>query len=516
MKNILLYSLLACTALTSIKASAAVTMISANPADNSTLQYLSKISTEWNGDGNWLEPDDTAMAIVKDADGETVANGYFEIDWDEIDVFNIILNRTVTEPGAYTVEIPDNVFWDTTNTPAVLHYIVEGKSGEDVTFLRSTPVAGSELTSISVIETYWDAAMDITYDTSVRAKLVDSYGDTVATGKLKQDWNTNGHFTITFDPAFTTPGEYEVVLPANCFFDLDYYESVTSAELRLPYTIISSAAPTALDFERAYPSNKSEVSALTEIKLYWLTGDHTFTLREDASAAIEDTEGNRTICSIVAGDENNQFIILVEPEISIKGEYTVIVPADIFLNADGEDVESEEVILYYIVKPNEIKVPYEAYFISSNPEAYDKVASLSTIITEWDCQASNPTIAADITVVVTDEDEETVTTGYMSMDSDDETALTILITLEKEINVNGNYAVTIPEDFLIDAEGDTIVSERVIIPVIVDITTGIDQVTSDDEEIFYTLDGQMLKNASGVKGIYIVKTKTGVTKRIIK
>lgn len=104
----------------------------------------------------------------------------------------------------------------------------------------------------------------------------------------------------------------------------------------------------------------------------------------------------------------------------------------------------------------------------------------------------------------------------MSMDSDDETALTILITLEKEINANGNYVVTIPEDFLIDAEGDTIVSERVNIPVIVDITTGIDQVTSDDEEIFYTLDGQMLKNASGVKGIYIVKTKTGVTKRIIK
>lgn len=515
MNHRLVFSLLGIGAVLAQQAGAAVTMTSAVPADNSTVKVISKISTRWDGEGMWLEPDEDVAISVIDSEGEQVARGYMEIDWDDMDAFDIVFSPSVSTPGSYTVEIPNNVFLDLTNTPVTLHYTVEGKSGYDVTLLRATPEPGSELTSLSKVDIYMESVMDITYNTSVRTRLVDADGETVATGKTSQDWNTNGHFTITFNPAVTASGNYELVIPANYFLDLDYYEKVTSAEIRLPYTIEGAAAPTTLAFQRAYPADGSEVTSLSEIKLYWETDLHTFTLREGTYATVTDGDGASTVWPVLPGDDNSQFVIAIDPEISEKGQYTITVPADIFLNSEGNEVTSPEVVLTYTVKPSDYKVPFEAYFVSSDPEAYEELPALSTVTTIWECDAEGVTLNPEAVADVTDEEGEAVTVGHLSLE-EDATSLRVTVTLEEEITSDGTYVIIIPGNFLVDSEGDAVASERVVLPYVVDFASGTAIVSAETGvETLYGIDGRKVYGAPA-PGIYIVVTSKGSFKRVVR
>lgn len=494
--------------MTAQSAQATVTLAYANPADNSTVKALTRISTEWEDDDyNWLDLDDVS-AVVKDSQGEQVAIGRFSMNWDEYNTFDITITPSVTSPGDYTVEIPGNIFYDVPNEPATLHYTVSDLGGDDVTFKSANPASGSEVLSISSIDLIWDTSIDISYD-GAKPTLVDESGNTVATAKrVSQDWNFNGRFTVVFDPEITTAGNYEVVIPANCFRDLDYWERVTSSEVRLSYTILGSEAPTTLDFNRAYPANNSEVTSLSDIKLYWNVGTHGFTVREGAYAGVTDPAGEITRCPMIAGEDKDQFIIVIDPEMTEAGEYTITLADDIFLNAEGVNVVNETVTLKYMVKPVVVKDPEVATFLSSDPSDNSQVMSLSKIVTVWESTAKENAVRYDSEVTVTDENGMSVTSGILSVDEEAEN-LTIIITLNREITEKGTYTITIPSDFLVDEAGDTVESAEIEINVTVGNPTSVSEVFQADDDVeYYTIDGRKL-NLAPTKGLIIVKTPSG-------
>lgn len=527
MRKYILGSIIGVAGFISLQAAAEVTMISADPADNSVVKSISKISTVWDLGGGWFEPDESVEVALKNSEGAAVATGYFEMDWDELGTFFVTLYPTVTDAGEYTLEIPNNIFDGVTNEVTTLHYTIKDDNGggggdeeEDptpgISLASSTPEAGSELTSISSVETYWDTKYELTYDTAVKPYLVNSDNETVATGKFTQDWNRNGHFTITFTPSYTTPGEYTLVIPKNSFMDLDEYEVVEmDDDVTIPFTILAVPAPTTLSFERAYPATNSEVTSLSEIKLYWEAGEHTFTLKEGAAATIEDGEGTKNEFPIKEGEDNTQFIIEISPEIETEGLYTVTIPADIFLNEDEEEVTTEEIELKYNVKPVYYKEPFEADFDSADPANYSTLSSLSKIITYWTVNTTDVTLDEEAVAVVTDESEEQVTTGTLSLTEG--TTLEVEVSLETEIKENGTYIVTIPANFLKDAEGDAVTSETLILSYTVDVQSGIISIESEQQKdaVIYTIEGRMV-SGDAAPGIYIIKSSNGEVKKIMR
>ncbi len=121
--------------------------------------------------------------------------------------------------------------------------VVGGLSASAYNLISPVPGSTTEVTSLSKINLQWSS--DVQEPPTGTVTLLDSSNTQVALGTPDFDWDVMDGYTVTFDPAPTTPGTYTVVIPANMAADN------SNPEYKLTYVLVGgasqSAEPTEID-----------------------------------------------------------------------------------------------------------------------------------------------------------------------------------------------------------------------------------------------------------------------------
>ena len=260
------------------------------------------------------------------------------------------LPQTITEPGRYTVEIPDGFFRfgeqynSYLNKATFVTYLIEEAPKE--LNITADPANNSNVEKLEVITVtfndYEDAAPSWNYNASVK----DSEGNEVTTGTIDygDDWNILNQCKITLESPVTANGTYTVEFPAGAF--LLGSDGANSEAFSLTYTIGEVAPVVITD-----PADGSTVDMLKDIKI-------TFESETDAAggsgnAVLTDAEGKEVttgICETGSGsDAYNVCHIVLNSEVTAAGTYKLSVPAGAFILGPEGDRQSEAMEFTYIV-----------------------------------------------------------------------------------------------------------------------------------------------------------------------
>ncbi len=329
------------------------------------------------------------------------------------------------------------------------------------------PIEGATLNEISTItcktdqtkssSTNWLSYSGITEDW-VYVKLVNEKGDSIARANIKSCDNNDG-FTLTFDPAITTPGTYTVVMTDSVYCLGEGYEvTPNEKEVKFSYTVI--AAPEATIELTATPANESTLKSLKTITLEaeesLLGGNATVVAYNRADR--KSYTGKLTLSETNA----NQAVITFDEEITAEGTYTIDIPEGVVGDQTWYDADfmtgkcNESMILYYTIGE---ETPQGNLF-TTNPEANSTVTSLQNI-TIYVGDGTKNYVVSNGKVTLTAPDGSTLFSGDPELIVDDpnnwdEIMYRYSIALSDEATAEGVYTLTIPDGYFADENGDEI------------------------------------------------------------
>ncbi len=236
----------------------------AEPADSATVESLSDIVITYPEEVGYIAA--SAMAfdgslVVKNAAEEVVSNAIldYDEDWSAI---HIRLQNEITEPGAYSITVPEQLVWNMQfsdmeedlgvangaiyNPEFTLTYFIEEAAEEDTvaTFMYETaePEVGSTVNRLDVITLHFpDNIPAMSYDELIN--VYNEAGDSITTAALYWANYPNGDVTLTLAKPITTAGTYTITVDEGMIwnskldFDADDYGVSTGAKYNPTFTL---------------------------------------------------------------------------------------------------------------------------------------------------------------------------------------------------------------------------------------------------------------------------------------
>ncbi|MDE7160708.1 MAG: hypothetical protein K2O24_07710 [Muribaculaceae bacterium] len=309
-------------------------------------------------------------------------------------------------------------------------------------FSWCSPASGSEVSKLEKIDTYWDNVGDgLAYNWNVEVYLRNTAnGEKVASAMMDYDWDDLSHYPVTFFAPFSTPGSYELVIPAGALMDMS--ENPVSPEVVLSYIISGEDEPGnyPVTFKSVTPAEGSTLTSLSGFKTYWNVGDYLLAGEKDAQ--LIDAKGNVVATSFIEFDWSDETLFTFGFGGSFaSGDYTVKIPAGA-LGMDGKGL-SEPVTLKYSYEGVATPLNYtEIYPAPGSTIRYNDGTDLSTINVRF---ADNIALAnAGTKVIMTDDKGKTYESDdIIAMNLMGEHSLIIRFD-ENPIIYSGDYTLVIP------------------------------------------------------------------------
>ena len=255
----------------------AESVITTDPEAGSTVTSLQKIVITL-GDGSEDYSAASGKVTLTAPDGTTLFSGdpsaiWPEGDWDPIYQYEIDLATAATDPGVYTLTIPEGYFVNS-NYDAVpattITWTIEGDAPE-TSIITTDPKAGSTVSSLQkIVITLGDGSEDYS-EASGKVTLTAPDGTTLFSGDPSAiwpegDWDPIYQYEIDLATAATAPGVYTMTIPEGYFVDSNYDA--------VPATTITWTVGAATGI------NGITVTGATDDKAYTITG-----VRVDAQKA---------------------------------------------------------------------------------------------------------------------------------------------------------------------------------------------------------------------------------------
>ena len=327
------------------------------PADGETVHSLKTFTVDCEKGINWGGWIAKSTVIVTDKEGKEVAHlataeqSIPEAEKDNRDYIptrmTLTLDKAVTTPGAYTLNIPADAFifgsgMETMNSKATTAtYTVE----EDPNFTPLSVVP--EVSETATIESLSELTLTFAEDATIKADvaspvMVMMNRQTVGTGTLTADKNV---VTVKFDKTFTEEGVYMVSIKAGAITNAG---GKTNAALIYTYEVKAKEVTTDVTTD---PADGSTVTSLKRIVLTFTkeTGvgpsynkDYTIELRDSRGVKVTGATSD-----IDWGIDPNQIPVTLDEEITTPGAYTLHIDAN-FYNLDSGG-SSPELNFTYIV-----------------------------------------------------------------------------------------------------------------------------------------------------------------------
>ncbi len=458
--------------------------------------------------------DGAKLNVYKDGDTE-VAYTTATIDFlnSNSNEATITLADELTEYGKYTIVVPANVIFDK-------YY-----NGEDAVMSGATGNAAFELTyqvgtfaPVSVLpatDKAVESLKEVTIFMSDRvggvldgAKLnVYKDGDTeVAYTTATIDFlNSNSNeATITLADELTEYGKYTIVVPANVIFDKYYngedavMSGATGNEaFELTYQV------GLFDIAKVTPEPNSDLKTLKEVEVFmtapvggFLDGAKLNVYRNGDFVATATLDW-------ATEPYGNDVRVIIEEELAEYGDYMIEIPAGVIFDKyyNGEDAfmtgarGNEAIQLFYHVGLFEVA--------ATMPENGATVASFNEVTVFMTAPVGGFNEAAKASVTKNGVEVATATIDWASSPLSND----VVLILDKTINEDGEYTITIPAGTIFDSKYDELdpffsgakSNEEIVITIKVSTSTGIENINVEGgNNAVYSISGMQTKKV--VKG----------------
>lgn len=195
--------------------------VTADPADGSTVESLSKIKLTWEKQEYANDSYNNGDIEVKNAAGEVVTTCTTDyVDWSITNALYLTLKSEITTAGTYTVSIPAARFnfgeLGDTDAPAyTLTYTIGGTVKNEG--LVADPADGSTVESLTEIKLTWTNAEEAedTYESTLPITVTNAAGEVVTRGECYiYDGDDANVLHLVFYDEVTEEGTYTVTIPA--------------------------------------------------------------------------------------------------------------------------------------------------------------------------------------------------------------------------------------------------------------------------------------------------------------
>lgn len=283
-----------------------VKLVSAEPADNATVNELSVINAEW----EWYTPlgmPEIKGGSVLDAADNEVATLTISIDPDDFtgNKTLLTLSKTITEPGTYTVSVPEGLIAFEngdgpcgSNAATQLHYTITDQKIEvpPLTFETKIPgtLDGETFPNISLVFKEKVTA------TKTAVAMTSSTGETYEARLDTKFMGMGENQILVLCEGITTAGDWTLHIPAGLF---QAANGAVNEEFSQTWT---------------YAPQKVEVKPLPQLvieSLTWSNGPQTVNLLEGGAAIPGFMEGDVISCVTNVGEEAG----LMNLEVSVPG-----------------------------------------------------------------------------------------------------------------------------------------------------------------------------------------------------
>ncbi|MCH5239992.1 MAG: hypothetical protein J1F38_07195 [Muribaculaceae bacterium] len=326
------------------------------------------------------------------------------------------------------------------------------------------------------------------------------------------DGTPNGETVYNFRILETlVPQSYVSPMPSS-YDEFDSFNVIWAENINQPYELSSQYA--ALNDD----SGKLEFNAegISQFKVSLNNAEEV----EIRSITIEEFQADES------GDsypDAQLLITLADMQTEIDGEYSLLIPAGIInITTPYGIVVNDEVTFTFILNAQEVFELPDPTVIPTEGAVKDLkevIISWQSVLGGWDLLTKNEENSGEITVTLNDEEFTDFETSFTWSSIDAQTEGTdgnqLVITFGDNLDP-GTYSIMIPEGYInvTDIDNGTYPSQLINLTYTLEETTGIDNISSDDNVTIYNLNG--VKVDSGVKkssvnnlpkGIYIVNGK---------
>ena len=261
-----------------------------------------------------------------------------------VDTKNIDLTFTVNEDG--TLSCSEKVYGPTPDT-AILQFdfaagvfTPEAVVVEPVTFVKSTPAAGSTVETLSVFTMTFNKEL-ASVDPEMMMML---YG---GMNPIPSEVQINGTdaktITVTLQEPYSLAGGYIYYIAAGSLVAAD--GSVNEEDIMLEYNI--EAAPNSFGNVYSYPASGSTVESLVNVRMGFMS--EVASVSKEAINVVDGNGTTVTTATLAADDfDFNAVELTLAQEITAGGTYKIVVPENYIVSTSG--TYNPELTLTYTIE----------------------------------------------------------------------------------------------------------------------------------------------------------------------
>ena len=240
----------------------------AEPIVGTTVKSLSTIRLTFPEAVGFVAPaaqanlEETALQVLNEQ-GEFVTGAVINTLEDEWNVVEVVLAETINVDGTYSLTVPAQYIWNegfnadeddfgvenyfaVHNPEFTLKYKVVSSDGPTLEYPALLPVENSRVDELSEVHMTFTSSVKYNEEkkiyaynkaTNVMYEATVSFG-TVTSAEGEEFALTEGaDVYVSFEPAITEPGVYELVVPANTFMDKN---TLLNSVLRYEFTVVAA------------------------------------------------------------------------------------------------------------------------------------------------------------------------------------------------------------------------------------------------------------------------------------
>ncbi len=327
--------------------------ITADPADGSRLEKLSKVIVTFNGAGE-VDYGSKASSVTITSNKGYSAN--CSLEYGEAANQIVISFTEVTEEADYTISAPENAFTgtDATINAFELHYSI----GDALPEASVTPAAG-EVKWVDQIIFNYPVEKTLSADTygAAKATLTAPNGDVQELNPIYNWQIGNGKYTLGVPRLVVEPGEYTLTIPEGLF----YYYGENSSKTLIPaaefkYTVTGGELTKTV----TTPSAETPVTSFNAFTIEF--SDYTTIAKNSTSSVYLYCEGKSGTQSSISIDYNmnvdgnkltytNNYTTIIEP-----GHYFITFPEGCMLLGDEKVPSTPFLLEFDIVEPEPVNI----------------------------------------------------------------------------------------------------------------------------------------------------------------
>ena len=445
----------------------------------------------------------TVAATVKDIE-QIIPEDQMD-NWDYVVTsLRLTLDKEVTEPGSYTLDIPAGMFnlgtqFNQSRSQAMAaNYVINGGGSGDAVNVQATPADGSKVEELSRIELLFPDLDEVGIGNGSPTLSKDG-GQPTKLNDAELDWDIWNKATLNISPAITEAGVYTVSFPEGYFVDA---QGNGLPAFTLTYTI--GGAEAAVNVQ-ATPADGSTVEELGYIELVFPDYEEINIANGRISISKDGGEPSKLNDAQLDWDVWNKATLSIVPAITEAGVYTISFPEGYFVDASYNALPA--FTLTYTVKPGEGGKELK---VEASPANGSTVGELSRI-----------------ELVFPDYSEVAIGSGYptLSKDGGEPSRLNdaeydwdvwnkLILNITPAVTEAGNYLISFPEGYVLDPAGNGLPGFTLSYTVNEQSGIGHIQINGQSVDAVYTTGGVRIRATKQPlpAGVYIVNGKKVVVK----